>query len=531
MNTLKIKNMKQAQRISFSTQKNVDAQVPSDKLNRKYKQMKSILYLLIATVMLASCTDDFLDRYPKGRWHHANYTANDSLDISILVQAKLGQGYGKLRNFWFSWAGLAMHNYTTPDVEKGSTPSDGGAIAEFKTLSYTAGSVAIQNYYAECYNAIYFANEALVLANSMADTAQNKTRLMAESMFLRALMYYRLNQAFGGVPYVDKVMSQTDKTPARSTADEVWKKIEIDLKWAINHLPTRLQRNAMGNDGRPTQNAARAILAKVYMYQKQWGNALALTTEIIASGDNDITTPYREIFSEAREFGPESVFEVNAEQRPSEQLNLSTQHAQIQGFRGIPNLGWGFNAPSQALMDAYEVGDPRKKASIIQDGDTLDGRKSRADAAGYKFFNRKAYVSLDERNLYGRASDPQGYWMNIRIIRYADVLLMHAESALESGNVNEAIDKLEMVRNRARAGNTAVLPKVTTSNVAELRQKIRFERRIELAMEWERFFDLVRWDEAKNVIPNFEVGKHELFPIPQTEIDKSEGLIVQNPRY
>ena len=137
INTLKIKNMKQAQQISFSTQKNVDAQVPSDKLNRKYKQMKSILYLLIATVMLASCTDDFLDRYPKGRWHHANYTANDSLDISILVQAKLGQGYGKLRNFWFSWAGLAMHNYTTPDVEKGSTPSDGGAIAEFKTLSYT----------------------------------------------------------------------------------------------------------------------------------------------------------------------------------------------------------------------------------------------------------------------------------------------------------------------------------------------------------------------------------------------------------
>ena len=88
-----------------------------------------------------------------------------------------------------------------------------------------------------------------------------------------------------------------------------------------------------------------------------------------------------------------------------------------------------------------------------------------------------------------------------------------------------------MVRARARAGNTAVLPKITTTNVVELRQKIRFERRIELAMEWERFFDLVRWDEAKDVIPGFVVGKHELFPIPQSEIDKSEGVVTQNPNY
>lgn len=136
-----------------------------------------------------------------------------------------------------------------------------------------------------------------------------------------------------------------------------------------------------------------------------------------------------------------------------------------------------------------------------------------------------------ERSLYGRASDPQGYWSNIRIIRYADVLLMHAEASLEAGNATEALDKLEMVRARARAGNAAVLPKITTTNVVELRQKIRFERRIELAMEWERFFDLVRWDEAKDVIPGFVVGKHELFPIPQSEIDKSEGVVTQNPNY
>lgn len=493
--------------------------------------MKRILFFTSIILLITSCSDDFLDRYPKGRWHHANYTANDSLDISILVESKLGQGYAKLRNFWFSWAGLAMNNYTTPDVEKGSTASDGGVIAEFKTMSYTAGSEPLRQYYTECYNTIYFANEALALVNSMADTASNKKRLMAETLFLRSLMYYRLAQAFGGVPYVNKVLSQTDKTPARSTREEIWGYIETDLKWAVQHLPTRVQRNASGNSGRPTQNAAKALLAKVYMYQKQWANAFALTTEIINSGDNDLSTPYAEIFTEAKEFGPESVFEVYCEQKPSEQIYMSSQHAQIQGFRGIPNLGWGFNAPSQVLMDAYEPGDPRKKASVIQDGDTLDGKKSKADAASYKFFNRKAYVSLAERNMYGRASDPQGYWANIRIIRYADVVLMHAEVACELGNITEALAKLEMVRERARGGNAAVLPKITTTNQSELRAKIHQERRIELAMEWERFFDLVRWGEAKDAISKFVVGKHELFPIPQTEIDKSEGLINQNPGY
>nr|MBP6662997.1 RagB/SusD family nutrient uptake outer membrane protein [Paludibacter sp.] len=299
----------------------------------------------------------------------------------------------------------------------------------------------------------------------------------------------------------------------------------------IPYLPSRVQLISSGNEGRATQNAARAILAKVYLYQKKWSDAMAMTTEIINSGDNNLSTPYAEMFTEANEYGPESVFEVYADQKPSEQIYLSTQYGQIQGVRGIPNLGWGFNGPSQLLMDAYEAGDPRKTATVIADGETIEGKKIKADAAGYKFFNKKVYVSLAERALYGRSTDIQAYWLNIRLIRYADVLLMHAEAACEVGNTTEALDKLEMVRNRARNGNSNVLPKITTTNKEELRAKIHQERRIELALEWERFYDLVRWDEAKAVIPNFVSGKHELFPIPQIEIDNSEGLITQNPGY
>ncbi len=493
--------------------------------------MKKIL-LFIAIILVANaCSDDFLDRYPKGRWHQGNYMPDDSLSMDILVEAKLGEAYGTLRAWAFQWAGLAMNNYTTPDAEKGSTPSDGGEVTQFKPLSYTASNGTIKDYYSNCYKNIYFSNEALTLANSLADTVKNKNTFIAEALFLRSVMYYRLAQAFGGVPYVDRVLAQTDKTPARSTREEIWTNIEKDLKWAIPHLPLRVQLLASGNEGRATQNAALAILAKVYLYQKKWSDAMAMTTEIITSGDNNLNTPYAEMFTEANEYGPESVFEVYADQKPSEQIFLSTQYGQIQGVRGIPNLGWGFNGPSQLLMDAYEAGDPRKAATVIADGETIEGKKIKADAAAYKFFNKKVYVSIAERALYGRTSDIQAYWLNIRIIRYADVVLMHAEAACELGNTTEALEKLEMVRNRARNGNASVLPKITTTNKDELRAKIHQERRIELALEWERFYDLVRWDEAKTAIPNFVVGKHELFPIPQVEIDNSEGLITQNPGY
>lgn len=490
-------------------------------------------YILYIALVLSGfgCSENFLELYPKGYDHSKNYTPDQEIDATILAEGKLAETYATLRGWGFQWGGLGMHSYTSPDAEKGSTPSDGGEVSQFKSLSYTSSNGPIKDYYASCYSSILLANEALVIANTLADSVAKKKTYQAEALFLRSVMYFRLVQAFGGVPYITTVLGATDKVPARSIRDEIWSNIERELLIAIPNLPSRMMLVASGNGGRATQNAARAILAKVYLYQKRWSEAMVQTTAIITSGDNNLSTPYSEIFTEANEFGPESIFEVYCEQKPTENIYLSSQYGQIQGFRGIPNLGWGFNGPSQALMDSYETGDPRKTATVLADGETIEGRKTKADAAGYKFFNKKVYVSIAERALYGRSTDVQAYWMNIRIIRYADVLLMHAESALESGNTNEAIDKLEMVRQRARGGNTAILPKVTTTNVSELRQKIRFERRIELAMEWERFFDLVRWDEAKTVIPNFVVGKHELFPIPQAEIDKSEGLIVQNPGY
>ena len=495
--------------------------------------MKKTIFFLALILLVTSCSDDFLNSYPKARWTSYNYTNTDSIPIDILVEAKLVESYGDLRKFAFQWAGFGMCNYTTPDVEKGSTATDGGVIAEFKAMSYTPSNTQLQDYYSNCYSTIYTTNEAIALANSMSDTVSTKNTLLAEAIFIRSVMYYRLTQAFGGVPYVNQVLQQTENTPARSTRDEMWNYLETDLKWAIPHLKTRLINIANGTQGKATQNAARAVLAKVYMYQQKWSEAFTQTGLIISSNDNNLSTPYSEIWTEANEFNPESVFELNCQYKPDLQINsdMGSQFSQIQGIRGVPNMGWGFNAPSQVLMDAYETGDPRKEASVVTNGETLDDRVVKADAASYQYFNKKAYVHTNERSIYGRSAFAQGYWMNIRIIRYSDVLLMHAESACELENTTEALAKLEMVRERARNGNSTILPKVTTTDIEELRQKIRQERRIELAMEWERFFDLVRWGVAKDVIPNFVQNKHELFPIPQTEIDKSNGVLTQNIGY
>jgi len=373
--------------------------------------MKKILLFLTIVLIFTACKKDFLDRYPKGRYYEGNFTPDSTLDANLLVEAKLSQAYGNLRNYAFIFAGFGMQNYTTPDVEKGSTPSDGQEVVQFKSMSYTPSNNQLSDYYNSCYNTIFFTNEALVLATAIADNETQKNIYLAEALFLRSVMYFRLTQAFGGVPYVDKVLGQNDKTPARSTQEEIRQRLERDLISAIPLLPTRKALLISGNVGRATQNAARAILAKVYLNEKNWSGVLGQTTAIINSGDNSLDTPYDQIFTEANEYGNESVFEVYCEEKPAELIYIGSQFAEIQGIRGLPDLGWGFNAPSQVLMDSYEPGDPRKAASVIASGDILDGRAIRADPGGYQFFNKKAYTKAIERGIYGRPTNAHGGWV------------------------------------------------------------------------------------------------------------------------
>ncbi|MEJ7681100.1 MAG: RagB/SusD family nutrient uptake outer membrane protein [Segetibacter sp.] len=204
------------------------------------------------------------------------------------------------------------------------------------------------------------------------------------------------------------------------------------------------------------------------------------------------------------------------------------------------NLGWGWNTPTEALVNAYETGDPRKDATILFAGLSDDpanggyGRtlpKAQVDGGILfsKYYNKKVYADPAKRIALNRLSEAG--WINQRIYRFADVILMAARSANELGNGQLAETLLEQVRARARNGAN-VLPAITFSTKELMRDAIKHERRVEFGMEEERFFDLVRWGDAVSVLgPLGYQDKNKYYPIPQSFIDKSGGILIQNPDY
>jgi hypothetical protein len=271
---------------------------------------------------------------------------------------------------------------------------------------------------------------------------------------------------------------------------------------------------------------------------------MAAANSVMISGQYDLSTSYDKIFREEGENSKESVFEVQATASAAIPSNNGVQYAQIQGIRGtgIWDLGWGWNSPSEQLANAYEPNDPRRARTILftststTPGLTIYGETTPVGLPNARY-NNKVYTNPSLRTSIGNRF---GYWMNVRLLRYADVVLMYAEAANEVGgaaNTTAALAALNAVRARARQGAPAgTLPDITTTDQALLREAIRKERRIELAMEHDRFFDLVRWGIAQDVLQaagktNFINSRDVLLPIPQTQIDLSAGKLTQNPGY
>jgi hypothetical protein len=270
------------------------------------------------------------------------------------------------------------------------------------------------------------------------------------------------------------------------------------------------------------------------MLKKDWANAETQCMEIINGNQYSLLTKYADNFLPVGENGAESIFEMQAVALPTQQAAGpgSSPYNMVQGVRGIPNLGWGFNRPSDNLVSAYENGDPRREATIIYVGEILpDGSTQVQDNPEIinERFNQKAWVPAHA----GLQDNGPG---NLRILRYSDILLLAAEAKNELGKAGEALPLLNQVRKRARGTNNFILPDVTVTDQTLLRERIYRERRVELAMEQHRWFDLLRWGRAAQVMTaagktNFVPGKHELLPIPQTEVDLTSGRIVQNPMY
>ncbi len=484
---------------------------------------------MAALLLMAGCQKEFLERKPKGQLTFDTFFENEEQAVQSVNAI-----YSNFRSWEmcsFPW--ISTTDMISDDSDKGSTPNDALYLLELDDFTFDATNQVFQQSWSGNYQTIFRANIAIENIPNVPEIDEKlKNRLVGEAKFLRAYSYFRLVQWYGELPIITRQLNSDEfLTQERKPVSEVYSVIEQDLLDAIESLPERSEYS--NNDlGRATKGAARGILVKLYMLKKDFVNAEKYALEVINSGEYTLLDRYGDNFLPAGENSSESVFEIGAVASQSAVAGPgATPYNMVQGVRGVPNLGWGFNRPSDDLVADYEPGDPRRQATIIYVGEVLpDGATIVEDNPDIlnERYNQKAWVPAHA----GLQDNGPG---NLRLLRYADVILIAAEALNENNKPGEALIYLELVRKRARGTNNFILPEITTTDQTELREIIYHERRIELAMEQNRWFDLLRWGRAGEVMravgKNFVDGKHELFPLPQSEIDLTGGGLSQNPGY
>ena len=429
-------------------------------------------------------------------------------------------------------------------VSGGESASDVLSLQQIDDFTLTAVNGTLADIWQSSYEGI---NRANYMTQYKAKNLQGKAiefagkdAMYGEVYFLRAYFYFNLVKMFGDVPlFTDKRLSLSDsKSLKRTSKLLVYQQIELDLNNAIAVLPIVQQQK-----GRITKFAAKALLGKVLLYQNKYDAAVPVLQDIINSNLYSLVPNFGSIFLLSGANGNESVFEVqysnaspyyNWGGATRGQGNYAVQQCGVRGLNGTEGMpyapGWSTNLPTQNLAAAYQAGDQRKNITVL-------------DIAAYKANNPTLNITYQDApykntGLYNQKYLPKkgetsgqvelNYDNNQRIIRYADVLLMAAEASEKSTASNDANAQqyLNMVRARAFGDNAHNI----TATGSVLYDAILAERRLEFAMEGDRFFDLVRTGRAAATLgTTFKAGKHELFPIPQTEIDISG--ITQNPGY
>jgi starch-binding outer membrane protein, SusD/RagB family len=497
-------------------------------MERKTQNRKKTILLILTLLILTSCSD-FLDRKPLGN------AVEGELKNSGGFDGKVFGLYGKFRatsgDDRSGMAGLAfafLHSIRSDDAVKGYVESNTATYeASGDRYAYTSGDTwLVQQYWFNHYNFIDDTNDILHLIDSLklVDPATNVNQ--GEATFFRAYSYFDLVRTFGEIPKIDfKIRKIGDANIVKSSVAEIYALIDKDLTFASSNLPAMWDRTY---SGRLTSGAANAMWAKTKLYRSDWGGALSLCEMVINSGLYSLYPSYAEFFTEFGENSSESILEVQNYVSTTGAINYCNEVVERTGIRGggFFNQGWGWNQPSQSLVDAYEANDPRKMATILFRGQPDGYGKIIPTDLQLPYWNRKVYANPD-RILAAGLTRPE--FLNVRLLRYADVLLMAAEAANELGNTAKAIDYLNRVRARARGGNPTLLPDILSTDQVALRAAIKHERRVELAMEYDRFFDLVRWCDAQNVLgPDGYTERCKYYPIPQIVIDRSQGIIKQN---
>lgn len=497
--------------------------------NKIRKNIK--LFTVVLTVGLTSCSDDYLDVGTYGEPLVDNFykTPEDAEQGMISVYSAMNEMYGK-KNFWgVMGTDIIFGDIGTDDfIKGGNRVNDNIPLDQKKIYQIPTSNIAIEQVWAVNYKGIYYAN--LVLEKVPAITFEDETRkdeILAEAHFLRAYFYFDLVNSFGGVPIVDRVIEYTEANIPRATEEETYAFIEEDLKVAIDELPSRFSK---GDDylGRADKGAALGLMMRVSLYQnkleqvKEYGDELFKLPYTLAPDFNSV-------FKQTGEWGSGSIFEINYSSNTSILGTGITQRIAPRSKKG-----GGFMQAKRNLRDAYIVNivgtdtirEPRYEASFYNPND-----KPGVYGTGWyiRKYSWEPYSDYASPTIGGTSNSAN----NIRVVRLADAYLMYAEAVYESDPAT-AIEYVNKVRKRARESGDVgnLFPEDLSSGLTgnDLRDAIYNERRLELAGEGYRYHDLIRTNRTSSVLEplGFVIGKHEVMPIPYSQMQLSKGVLIQN---
>ena len=558
--------------------------------------MKKIYLILSVLFISFGCGEDFTSINPKGVL--ADATLQNAGGVNLLLTSTysaLDGIYNGAGDPWFSTGDNWWFDVLSDDAHKGSEDSDQAPLFDLETYNWTTANAYPLGKWRALYAGANRANAVINVALPIAESDAAVAQAMAEAHFLRGFFYFELQKIWGKVAYIDEVQYASNEFNQPNTGD-VWKQIEDDFKYAADNLAS-----SSSEPGRANSWTAKAFLGKAHIYQGEYADASTQLEAVISSGVYALNTEYVDNFNSAGENSKESVFAIQfaADGGLSNNGNRGgTLNFQIGsdlgglccGFyqasvdlasafkteSGLPMLDTYHDTPitndyGLSVDDAFtpHAGDldPRIDYTMGRRGILFNGfmvmpgaswvRAGAVDISGPFISSKNHYRAGEDDNRGSGGWGEQRTGINYNIMRYADVLLMAAECDVEAGRLEAARTKVNLIRTRA-AGSTAADPAVTNYNIstydavwsdaAVAKQAVRFERRLELAMEGHRFFDLKRWGvlaatvnsyvtkEAQTITnfgdkaQTFQSHMVDMF-IPLNAIDLSTGTLTQNAGY
>ncbi len=566
-----------------------------------------LLFGLFALLGIIACRDKFLDVTPLGVLNQKNLSTKAGVDLiltgaySLLdgVQTNVNSPYPDWTSSSDNWVYGSVYS---DDAYKGSNSGDQPEISSIETYTHTSDFTHFRGKWRAAYDGVARANDVIQLVPKTTDMLDaEKTTVIAQARFLRGHYHFEAKKVFNKVPYIDdKIYDITNANSTKVPNDkDIWSNIEADLKFAYDNLPARFA----GQPGRANRWSAGAMLAKAYLFQKKYAEAKPIFERIIAEGGYKLVDKFHDNHNGATNNNSESIFEIQFSVNDGAGISNNGNRGHTLNY---PYAGkalttcCGFFQPSQNLVNAYKTDanglplldtwnqtdvpgdnsqtfagslDPRLDWTVGRDGVpyldwSLHEKEYIRDRAYAGPFSPKKQSPL--RSQVGSltwTNNPRQNANNYRMIRLSHVMLWLAECEVElpSGDLEKARGLVNQIRKRASnpdgfvkmsdgkaAGNYVVKEYLDPwSNRETARKAVRFEMRIEWAMEGHRFFDLVRWGVADVVLneyltteqtkrtylrgAKFKKGKHEYFPIPNQEILNSQldgkPTLVQNPEF